>query len=98
MEIDKIILEACEEIKETIHEAKEHVRFAIVYKLSYPSLASCYVEMANEELNRVDRLLEVARNLVSKSETIKDTWDYEFKYILKKLDKARFVASMYQKY
>lgn len=54
--------------------------------------------MANEELNRVGRLLEVARNLVSKSETIKDTWDYEFKYILKKLDKARFVASMNQKY
>lgn len=102
----EVIKEACEEMKELLHEAKEHIRMAIYNKEDYPILATTYAEIANQELAQADRIHNAVIAIIEKyktsekdiPQTMLDLWKYEHKLYIDKVEKVRYKIQMYQKY
>lgn len=99
-----VINKAVEELKEILYEAKERACLACEYKEEFPTLASVYIDLANNAINQADKLHSAIVEVISKvksskdySESMIEYWNFEHKIYIEKYEKAKLKIAMYSK-
>lgn len=99
-----IILKTCEELCELCYESKERAMLAIECKQDCPSLASAYIDIANNGLSQADKLHSAIIQYIDKikasktlTEEMMDVWKYKHEKYIEMYECAKMKITMYNK-